>query len=399
MSIRLPLRSFLTLSAAALGVSAAFAQASLTPLPTFGGGDGWRAPTEVLTGDLAGTATGGLYNYLGTASLERGMAYNPVTGNLVLVSRSTAGNGIRVLNGSSGVDLGALNQGSGVITGGTFTTSTVGVGTDGQVYVANLQTNVSTGAFKIYNWADGNVGTVVNSTPFFNNTIAGYTGTPRHGDSLAVIGSGAGTTIVAGASGAVGYSVINSTGATAITSPFSPANPNAGDLRLGITFAGNNTTVWGKQTSALLRQTTYSGSAGNLTASVATTSAGDAAMAYTTITGVPYLAVLDMNNSNLRLYDVTNPAAPIQVALGNATTGTLTGNGNATGAVAWGAVDDLASTAVLYAMSSNQGIQAFIVAVPEPATVAMISTACVALGVGTWQYRRRRAALLNERVR
>jgi hypothetical protein len=48
----------------------------LSPMTTFGGGDGWRAPNEVLVGDTAGTDTAGAYNYLKTGLLERGLAYN-----------------------------------------------------------------------------------------------------------------------------------------------------------------------------------------------------------------------------------------------------------------------------------------------------------------------------------
>ena len=170
--------------------------ATLTALSSFGGGDGWRAPGEVVAGDTPGTNTAGVYNYLGTASLERGLAFNASSGNLILVSRSTAGNGIRVLNGVTGADAGFLNQGSGVITGGTFTTSTVGVADDGAIYVANLQTNAGTGAFKVYQWINE---AAAAPTTYFGATIAGFAGTPRLGDSLDVVGTGAGTTIVAGA--------------------------------------------------------------------------------------------------------------------------------------------------------------------------------------------------------
>jgi hypothetical protein len=84
------------------------------------------------------------------------------------------------------------------------------------------------------------------------------------------------------------------------------------------------------------------------------------------------------------LYDVTNPAAPIFLTSGLNTSGALTTNTNGTGQLAWDVHND--GTANLYAMSTNQGIQAFTITVPEPSTIAMIGTA-----VGAMSARRRRA--------
>ena len=68
---------------------AAVKAASLTPLGTFGNTEpGWRMPDEVLPGDTPDTTDGsGFYAYLQPSTLERGLAYNPTTGNLILVSR------------------------------------------------------------------------------------------------------------------------------------------------------------------------------------------------------------------------------------------------------------------------------------------------------------------------
>lgn len=46
--------------------------ATMTALSTFGGGDGWVSPGSVPK--------------LGTGSLERGMAYNPDSGNVLFVN-------------------------------------------------------------------------------------------------------------------------------------------------------------------------------------------------------------------------------------------------------------------------------------------------------------------------
>jgi hypothetical protein len=66
---------------------------------------------------------------------------------------------------------------------------------------------------------------------------------------------------------------------------------------------------------------------------------------------------------------MSDPSNPIYLASRNNTSGTLTANSNGTGELAWGNVTynaDGTWSETLYAMSSNQGIQAFIVTVPEP---------------------------------
>src|SRR3954463_12511989 len=94
------------------------AQVTLSPLSSFGGGDGWLAPGE------GGTT------FLGTGNNERGIAVG--NGHLYLVSR-TGGTAIRILNASTGADLGGLSTTG--VSGGTFTVNTIGVGGDGAIYV------------------------------------------------------------------------------------------------------------------------------------------------------------------------------------------------------------------------------------------------------------------------
>lgn len=354
------------------GVMAAAAHAGITlqAMSSFGGGDGWLAPGE------------GGYGYLGTGSLERGLAYNKATGNLVLVSRSTLGNGLRVINGTSGADTGFLNQGTGIIAGGTFTTNMAAADDDGNIYVANLQTNVTTGALKVYKWAGEGAAA---PTVFFNSTIAGFTGTPRLGDSMDAMGDAANLRLAFGGSGVNGYAAINAAATGSAVTGIT--GTNAGDFRLGITFGDTNTDVFGKQTganagAAPLRYT----AAGALMKSLTLTSGGEMAMDYAVIDGYKMLATVDANSSMVRLYEIlgsgSGMTAVLRTSLTN-TSGTLSANGNAVGQVRWGAING--NKATLYAMSTNQGIQAFNVVVPEPSTVA-------AMGLGI-------AALLRKRMK
>ena len=195
---------------------------SIAPLATFSSnGDGWLAPGEDSQ------------TFLGTGSLERGLAWNPMTGHLLLVSRN-GGVSVRILDAASGAELGTLPNPLG-FSGGIFAGNMIGVATDGAIFLANLQTNVTAGSYKVYRWASE-----IADEPsiFFDNTIPDLTGTIRAGDSLDVIGAGRDTRLVAGFSGGTGYLILNSMDgsapgdppqgvATAISS-FSPAGVAAG---------------------------------------------------------------------------------------------------------------------------------------------------------------------------
>src|SRR5436190_2251882 len=112
--------------------------AIITPLSTFGGGDGWLAPGE------------GGYTFLGTGSLERGLAYG--NGHVYLVSR-TGGSNVRILDSLTGTDLGGLNTTG--LSGGTFVVNMAGASADGSIYVGNLTTLMSgTSPYKIYRWVN-----------------------------------------------------------------------------------------------------------------------------------------------------------------------------------------------------------------------------------------------------
>ncbi len=345
---------------------AANAAAMLTPLASFGGGDGWRSPNEILPGDTVGSNNGVNYNYLQTSSLERSFSYNPVSGNLVLVSRSTAGNGIRLLDGTTGVDVGALNQGSGIITGGTFTTNAVDVGADGAVYVGNLAIG-SAASFKIYRW-----GTESDLAP----TVAynAFSGVDRVGDAFAAFGSGSNTVLAAAGSSTndrSNFVAFQTTDGLAYTSTAYLSVPGtlttSNDYRLGLTFVDSDTLI-GNQ-----------GANGRVTNFAATATVTDTIplgvaqrpLDYAVIGGTPFLAVIDSNSSDVQVFNITNLAMPVLVASANNTSGVLAGNGNGVGGVAFGNIT--ANGATLYAMSSNQGIQAFqFSVVPEPGTAALL---------------------------
>lgn len=347
----------MALGLAVLGVTAAQAQ-GLTALTSFAG-DGWLAPGENNSAD-----------WLGTGSLERGMAYNRATNSVYVVTRSSAGTGIKIVDGTTGQLKSTAGNGSGNLfapsggfTGGLFVINSIAVSDDGQIFVGNLATSAN--QYRLYRWSSEN-----DSAP----TAFSINNPSRIGDSMDAIGSGVNTRIVAGGSGSNGFlSMSTVDGATYTGSFVSAPGP---DFRLGVTFGADANTLFGKQTGATpaaapLRSIGIAGGAA-WGSSTVLTSGGEAPMDYITIGGVGYLATVDVNSSIVRVYDVTTSTSPTLISSLTTTSGALTGNGNATGAVRWGNVTGTSAT--LYAMSTNQGIQAMTFeSVPEPMTMTLLA--------------------------
>src|SRR5437870_7437303 len=81
-------------------------------------------------------------------STERGLAYNPKTGHLILVSRAAApapagGLGIAILDSTAGSVLGTMDVGIAATGPGTFKLNMVDVADDGVIYVCNLATSAA----------------------------------------------------------------------------------------------------------------------------------------------------------------------------------------------------------------------------------------------------------------
>ena len=324
--------------------------ATLAPLASFGGGDGWLAP-----GDRS---------YLTIDNTQRGMAYNPTTGNLLVVNRS-GGLSIHILDGDTGDDLGTLDQGSGIITGGFFLGNMIGVGDDGAIYMGNLSLDTTSSIFKIYRWENESATPTVAYSSAVDEPLAGA----RIGDTLDIIGSGTGTRLVAGygsapaVAGNNSFALFDTTDGlnfTATHVDVATSPPIAGDFRLGITFRDDDT-VLGRQTAhRLARIVDVTGSMGTLTAEYATEGAGLNPMDFATVQDKPLLALANINDSRLFVYDITEPFEMVDPNpnIAVATTTTLhTSNPNGTGQVKFGAISG--DTAVLYALNTNNGIQAF----------------------------------------
>lgn len=351
------------------------------------GGDGW-----IQNGEVGYGAGGGAQTFLTSGNTERGLAYNPATGNVLLVSRN-GGNNVRVLSGVTGVDNGSPLNVTGV-TGGTFAANMIGVASDGVIYMGNLGTSAN--SFKLYRWA--NEASIPTTSGALTHALT------RLGDTLDVIGTGNSSTIVAGAgSGLSGYATVAYDGVSYSLNQVSPIAGTAnGDFRLGVTFGANATTVMGTQSAGAasgFRLTTYSGTTGTLVDSSTLTAGNERAMDYAVVNGVPLLATLDTGSSSapnsgtgvLRVYDMTDPNNPVLLGgkrNSTITDGLLVANTNATGQVKFGAING--DKAIIYGLVTNNGIQAFeITVVPEAG--AFLCFAAVAAVTGGWRLRRRSA--------
>lgn len=336
-------------------MSASAAGVFVTPLSSFGSGDGWLSPGE------------GGYTFLGTGNLERGLAYG--NNQLYLVSRN-GGVNVRRLSPITGADLGGLDVTG--VAGGTFAANMVAVSQDGAIYAGNLSTAAGTN-FKVYKWANDAAAPTV--------AYDGAPGVPRVGDSFTLIGSGAATRIAASGTGTSGFVVVDPT--TGAASAVAVDGTATGDFRLSMTWVDDNTVIGAQGGTSPFRVVDLSGATGTLVGSPVGTAASERLIGYKVIAGVPLLASVDTVSSAVRIYDASNPGSLTLLETVNNTTGTLAANGNGVGSVAWG--PSFGDSAFLYTMSANQGIQAFVVTIPEPGTAGLLL-----LGAGLLVAARRR---------
>lgn len=376
---------------------------TLRALTTFGS-NGWIAP--------------GTVSYLPTTGdNQRGLAFNPVTGNLVLVSRA-GGNQVRILSATTGTSISTLST-SGITGGAGAVVNMVGVAGDGAIYVGNLTTSVSD-AFKVYRYADETTG--VAPTVAFSGTMARLLGSgttlqaTRVGDSFAVTGSGNSTLIAAsgnsnnssapaGATSMSYFSVLSVVGGTATATPFfaipgtTTTNGN-NDYRLSLSFVDSDTVIGKAASGNPPRRSDFNIATGTANASGINGTGGWSILSYREIDSKPYMAAVNINNNNVGIFDLSVAGTATLLNSFNTTTSNQS-NGNSTGSIAWGNTTqpDPASPwyyeTPVYVLSTNNGIQAMIFSVPEPSTWAMLAAGAVTCGgaaVSRSRSRRRRSA-------
>src|SRR5688572_20755458 len=239
-----------------------------------------------------------------TGDRERGVAFNPATGHILVASRATVhpGGDIYILDGQTGDLLGTMNVGDrSLVTGGTFHLSALAVADDGVIYAANLTTSTVTPDFRIYRCESETA----------EPTLA-YSGIPdesltvvRWGDSFDVRGSGTDTQLIAGGgSGATIGALFTTTDSLNFT-PKVISNIAANSVAFG---AGN--TVWVKRSGVALNQVSFDPvtGVGTVIRTVPTSIVPGTAVPIAVNTESNYLAAITINTAvdDLRLFDIAN---------------------------------------------------------------------------------------------
>ena len=343
------MKNFLITGLLSIALLAAAQELRIEPLAGFGPhGDGSLRP-----GDYPFlTADGNRY--------QRGMAYNPKTGHLLIVNRDPAQQGIFIVDGTTGLELGRLDF-SGFLPGGNdaFIINLVGVADDGAIYVGNLTSATTPAEFRLYRWADeGSPQTLA----YAGDPSNGDPGTAnrRWGDTMALRGAGTNTQILLGSRGTLA-SLLMPTDAslTTFTSTVVQANVPSGGLGYGVAFGPTNTFygTGGAQSGGPLRLLQYTFTS-SLTATASVVATYGSTLVANTLTPISansnatLLAGISMvpGPDVLRLYHLPTDSAPAFLDRGSF----ITENTNAVfaGAVAFGPDR-------LYALDSDNGIMAF----------------------------------------
>jgi hypothetical protein len=338
------------------------ASVTLTPKAGFGVG-GWASNASF------GAATD---------STSRSMTYNHATGNVLVLSRNGGGT-VYKLDGNTAASTSSTLTG---VSGGTFGANQIGATRDGQVFVTNLQGAMSGTAFyKVYRYANEAGLTSAAANVASLNTLAGA----RLGDDFDVTGSGSNVTMVAGYSNAPavtgnnGYSIMSWDGTSITGSHVAMGSGPAGQFRLGVTFGTNANQVIGMQggTGGLVNFSNYTGGTGTIAGTQAPTDGNERPMDYIEFNGRKLLATVEahasagVGNAEVRVYEILGTSMTL-LATSTTMTGLTIANGNAVGSVAWGASSG--NNISLYAMSANNGVQAFNVnVVPEPGSMLALS--------------------------
>jgi hypothetical protein len=324
-----------------------------------------RAPfsTPVLT--PAWNILPGSRDTVNTDSTQRGLAVNPVTGNVLYVSRS-GGNRIVVLDPATGEEKHRLAttdfDGFNIVSGGTIPANMIAVGADGVVYLFNLNLPAAgSGAIlRVYVWPS--------DAPDVAPEFIEITDLPpdvRFGDTLAVRGSGENTELLLGSRSSTSFAIVTLSGLTATSRIYLPADVTPGAFGLGIAFGPGNS-VFASAAGQPVIHVAFNPASGEATvarayaASVIPNSV--AHLAYDAARNLLAATALETPD-NILLYSLADLDAP--VLLDQELLPVDNANVNGTGALGFGGNR-------LFALNSNNGIHAYTINL-TPAVASTLS--------------------------
>lgn len=324
---------------------------------------------------------------------ERGIAYDAVTGDLLLVAQSSS-NAIVVLNATNGAEKYFMNL-SGITGTGGSGMNMIGVADDGEVYVGNVTANAGSSStpYSLYQWSDDSSTSVPNlifsGDPGFGTAAAGL----RWGDNIAVRGSGANTQILIASGNGTNVCLFTTPdGFNFVQNIITISNVPSGFGQFGIAFGPGNDTFWAKTHNQQLYLVQFDLGT-ELGEPIYAASTNDVPLTFrliSTDTNQHWMAGVFTGNSSLpdtvRLYDISNYTNGIvqadQELYSTANRSTFL-NGAGTGSTVFGGD-------YLFAMDSNNGIKAFQINTNAVSTLGAFSITSVTSQSGaaivfTWQ--------------
>ena len=234
----------------------------------------------------------------------RGLAYNPVTKNVLVISRAE-GTNVYVLNSQTGDEIRTLKTSG--INGGVNSLNMIGVADDGAVYSGNLVTDSRTDPFRLYRWPSD--ATDAEPALVWQGDPANGSGSTRWGDSLDVRGSGSSVQVL------LGSGANSSKAQAALITPANGTNAPALNLTLSTSFPdyafnitamfGDGSTLWSKGIGTLLKHYDFD-PLGNITGSNSFLMSAINAPLFGVNNADRKLAVLSLDSpDHIRLYDFT----------------------------------------------------------------------------------------------
>lgn len=347
------------------------------------------AQAQVILSPLWSIATtnGSPYTYINTDGSQRGLAYNPTTDHIYVVSGAAGSRQVYVLNAFTGAHIGQLDV-TGISGGGGANLNLIDVAEDGSIYVCNLATSANT--FRLYRYTNETSAPllVYLGDPGYTDTNAVVSNSKRFGDNFSVRGSGTNVQVLVNSRGGRVSSLLfpadaDLTNFVAQTILTDAAN---GDLGLGAAF-GSGDNFWGKASARNLRRLTISNPASlydtNIALVAVTTINSNILPNTTTAIGTlansNLLALIDPSGHTLRLYDTT---AGVTLQDSKAFQLPTAANGNGTGTAEFGTKT---GTNYVWGLDSNNGLVAYVI-VPVSAPVIGSSPANLSIldgGYGT----------------